>query len=168
MWSQASWIPKKEVATCGLLQSHNRPNPQICLPHPSTWLLLRSWNTEVTSDTLKKQNYSGNLFSADLSSFLFHVSFLWFYFSLIFLHWLKEFRFRKELWLTFTLMISFPSYGLVRPELEKVLCCLLTKLGIPAPLPPQPLSCSGSSTSHFSLYSPVLLCSQFAYWVLWQ
>ena len=144
-------------------QQTKSPNLFASFLHLIVIKILKYWSD---FRHIKKKNYSGNLFSADLSSFLFHVSFLWFYFSLIFLHWLKEFWSCKELWLTFILMISFPSYGLVRPELEKVLCCLLTELGIPVPLPPQPLSCSGSSASHFSLHSTIFLCSQFVYRVL--
>lgn len=89
-----------------LRQSYNGLNLSICLRHSASRLLLRSWPTEVTPELLKRDL---GMFSVDLSIHLFHVPFLLFYFSLIFLCWLKEFWSCWALWWTLISMTSLPG-----------------------------------------------------------
>lgn len=168
MWSYTSRVLVKEVTT---LQTHlitivmkqtESPNLFASFSHLIVIKILKYWET---SDTFEKLLWK--FFSTDLSSFLFHVSFL-FYFSLIFLHWFKEFYSSKELWLTFILMISFLSHGLV---MEARACedsmPVIDQVGHKRQLSCLPGHWTFQSfTSRFTLYSIIFIFSHFVHLVL--
>lgn len=87
------------------------PNLFASFLHLIVIQILKYWSNFRHIKNLLWKSLFVRPFIFALSCFFF---FLMFYFPLIFLRWLKEFGSCKELWLTFILMISFPSYGLVR------------------------------------------------------